>query len=104
MAHGGSDATGRIAGQSGTYKNQAIRFFGDGDFGVVRSSTVQIQGRFLGPMYTEGLSATRQIVAGVPFLNGHKILVGSFDTDVLTVDFVPVMLASPVSTQAPASP
>merc|ERR1712039_937382 len=59
--------------QVGTDKNQATSFYGDGDFYIVKSSTVIIQGRFMGTKYTEGLAATNQIVVGGPFLHGHKI-------------------------------
>jgi len=81
--------------QVGNDKNQALSFYGDGDFWLVKSSTVQIQGRFLGTKYTEGLAATNQIVVGGPFLNGHKIEVGTLDSGVLTVDNVPVMSGFP---------
>jgi len=77
--------------QVGTDKNQALSFYGDGDFWVVKSSTVHIQGRFEGTKYTEGLAATNQIVVGGPFLHGHKIEVGTRDSGILTVDGQPVM-------------
>merc|ERR1719382_307780 len=83
--------------QVGTDKNQALSFYGDGDFWVVKSSTVHIQGRFQGTKYTEGLAATNQIVVGGPFLKGHKIEVGTRDSGVLTVDGQPVMSTFPSS-------
>merc|ERR1712039_282997 len=81
--------------QVGTDKNQALSFYGDGDFWVVKSSTVYIQGRFEGTKYTEGLAATNQIVVGGPFLHGHKIEVGTRDSGILTVDGQPVMSTFP---------
>ena len=45
-------------------------------------------------MYAEGLSATRQIVSGVPFFNG-QIQVGALGSGVLIVDIVPVLLGLP---------
>merc|ERR1712060_1035803 len=83
--------------QVGTDKNQALSFYGDGDFWVVKSSTVHIQGRFEGTKYTEGLAATNQIVVGGPFLHGHKIEVGTRDSGILTVDGQPVMSTFPSS-------
>merc|ERR1719356_582579 len=83
--------------QVGTDKNQALSFYGDGDFWVVKSSTVHIQGRFEGTKYTEGLAATNQIVVGGPFLHGHKIEVGTRDSGVLTVDGQPVLPTFPSS-------
>jgi len=83
--------------QVNTDKNQASSFYGDGDYWLVKSDTVHIQGRFEGTRYTEGLAATNQIVVGGPFLHGHKIEVGTRDSGVLTVDGQPVMSASPGS-------
>jgi len=83
--------------QVGTDKNQALSFYGDGDFWLVKSTTVHIQGRFEGTKYTEGLAATNQIVVGGPFLNGHKIEVGTRDSGVLTVDGQPVCGGFPSS-------
>jgi hypothetical protein len=83
--------------QVGTDKNQAASFYGDGDFWVVKSSTVHIQGRFEGTKYTEGLAATNQIVVGGPFLHGHKIEVGTRESGVLTVDGQPVLGTFPGS-------
>mmetsp|Transcript_57638 Transcript_57638/g.150153 ORF Transcript_57638/g.150153 Transcript_57638/m.150153 type:complete len:309 (-) Transcript_57638:103-1029(-) len=72
-------------------KSKAYSFYGDGDFHIVRSSTVSIQARFEGTKYTEGLAATNQIVVGGQFLKGHKIEVGTRDSGVLTVDGKPVL-------------
>jgi len=77
--------------QVGTDKNQAVSFYGDGDFWIVKSSTVHIQGRFEGTKYTEGLAATNRIVVGGPFLHGNKIEVGTHESGVLTVNGKPVM-------------
>jgi hypothetical protein len=67
-------------------KSQAISFYGDGDFEIVQSSTVEIQGRFEGTKYTEGLAATNQIVVGGPFLSNTKIEVGTQESGILTVN------------------
>merc|ERR1719437_73123 len=85
--------------QVGTDKNQATSFYGDGDFYLVKSSTVIIQGRFEGTKYTEGLAATNRIVVGGPFLKGHKIEVGTRESGVLTVDGLPVISTFPGSYQ-----
>jgi hypothetical protein len=77
--------------QVGTDKDQATSFYGDGDFYLVKSSTVTIQGRFEGTKYTEGLAATNQIVVGGAFLHGHKIEVGTHESGILTVDGQPVL-------------
>merc|ERR1719382_1757319 len=72
--------------QMDTDKSKAYSFYGDGDFWLVKSSTVSIQARFEGTKYTEGLAATNQIVVGGAFLHGHKIEVGTQDSGIVTVD------------------
>merc|ERR1719382_598459 len=83
--------------QVGTDKNQAVSFYGDGDFWIVKSSTVSIQGRFEGTKYTEGLAATNQIVVSGSFVKNHKIEVGTLDSGILTVDGQPVCGTFPSS-------
>merc|ERR1712039_723640 len=83
--------------QMDTDKNKAYSFYGDGDFWLVKSSTVSIQGRFLGTKYTEGLAATNQIVIGGAFMHGHKIEVGTLDSGILTVDGQKVIAGFPGS-------
>jgi hypothetical protein len=50
-----------------------------------------VQGRYLGTKWTHGLAATNKLVVGGPFLQGHKITVGTLDDDVLTVDGLAVL-------------
>merc|ERR1712014_231942 len=78
-------------------KSKAYSFYGDGDFWLVKSSTVSIQARFEGTKYTEGLAATNQIVVGGAFLHGHKIEVGTLDSGILTVDGRKVIAGFPGS-------
>jgi len=72
--------------QVGEIKDQALSFYGDGDFWIVKSPKVSIQGRFEGTKYTEGLAATNQIVVGGSFLGSHKIEVGTRQSGIMTVD------------------
>jgi len=72
--------------QMDTDKNKAYSFYGDGDFWLVKSSTVSIQGRFEGTKYTEGLAATNQIVVSGSFVHNQKIEVGTLDSGILTVN------------------
>jgi len=83
--------------QIGEDKNQALSFYGDGDFWLVRSSTVSIQGRFEGTKFTEGLAATNQIVVGGSFLRGHKIEVGTRQSGIVTVDGQAVFASFPAA-------
>jgi len=87
--------------QVGDNKDEALSFYGDGDYWLVKTSTVSIQGRFEGTKYPEGLAATNQIVVGGAFLHNHKIEVGTRDSGVLTVDGQAVFSSFP-STYAPA--
>lgn len=48
-------------------------FYGDGEYWIVKSEDVKIQGRFMGTVYTYGLAATQKVVVAGNFLNGHKI-------------------------------
>merc|ERR1719401_3018040 len=69
-----------------TFDGAKPSFYGNGEFWVVKSDTVWIQGRYLGTSWTHGLAATNKLVVGGPFLKGHKIVVGTTDSDELTVD------------------
>jgi len=81
--------------QVGDIKGEALSFYGDGDFWVVKSPAVSIQGRFEGTKYTEGLAATNQIVVSGTFLNGHKIEVGTKKSGIVTVDGQAVFASFP---------
>jgi hypothetical protein len=67
-------------------KHMASSFYGDGDFWIVKATTISIQGRFLGTRYTEGLAATNQIAVSGSFIAGHKIEVGTRESGIVTVD------------------
>jgi hypothetical protein len=81
--------------QPDTEKSKASSFYGDGDFTLVKSSTVTIQARFEGTEYTEQLAATNQIVVAGAFLKGHKIEVGTRESGILTVDGQAVIAGFP---------
>ena len=51
--------------------------------------------RLQGMKYTEGLAATKQIVVGGAFFNGHKFEMVTLDNGALTVDNGPVKSSSP---------
>jgi len=78
-------------------KEQALSFYGDGDFWLVKTPEISIQGRFEGTKYTVGLAATNQIVVGGAFLGNHKIEVGTQDSKILTVDGQPVFASFPAA-------
>jgi len=83
-------------------KNLATSFYGDGDFWLVKSSTVMIGGRFLGTKYTEGLAATNRVLVTGPFIHNIKIEVGTQEDNILTVGGQTVIGAFPGSYRDPA--
>jgi len=56
-----------------TFDGARPSFYGDGEYWIVNSGPVQIQGRYMGTKYTYGLAATQKVVVAGTFLNGHKI-------------------------------
>jgi len=78
-----------------TFDGARPSFYGEGDFWIVKSHSVRIQGRYLATKYTHGLAATSRLAVGGPFLHGHVIVVGTMDDGVLTVDGQPVLTALP---------
>lgn len=80
-----------------TFDGARPSFYGDGEFYIVRSDTVMIQGRYLGTKYTKGLAATSKVAIGGAFLQGHVITVGSMDSGPILVDGKPVLSSFPSS-------
>merc|ERR1719210_822733 len=74
-----------------TFDGARPSFYGEGEFWIVKSSRIQIQGQFMGTKYTHGLSATYKIAVGGPFLNGQVIEVGTMEAGPPTVNGVPVL-------------
>jgi len=74
-----------------TFDGARPSFYGNGEFWVVKSDEVHIQGRYLGTSWTHGLAATNKLIVGGPFLNGHKIAIGTVDSGEMTVDGQPVL-------------
>jgi len=75
--------------------------YGEGEFYIVKSAELSIQGRFKGTKYTEGLAATRKIAVGGSLLNGHVIEVGCMEDGDVTVDGQTVLHAFPSSYEVP---
>jgi len=61
-------------------------FYGDGEFWIVKSQRVKIQGRYMGTDYTDGLAATNKVAVGGDFLQGHIIEVANLDDGGILVD------------------
>jgi len=84
-----------------TFDGARPSFYGEGEYWVVRSDTVLIQGRYMGTKYTHGLSATNKVVVSGPFIQGHKIEVGTLESGVLEVDGQSVFTGFPSSYTLP---
>jgi len=74
-----------------SFDGARLSFYGTGDFWIVKSQMVKIQGRYMGTVYTHGLSATNKIAISGDFINGHVIEVGTMESGQLTVDGQPVL-------------
>ena len=72
-----------------TFDGQHASFYSVGEYWIVKSTTVQIQGRYLPTPVTNGLAVNKEIIIGGPFLQGHKLrisaLAASYDgTPIIT--------------------
>jgi len=54
-----------------TFDGQSASFYSQGEYWIVRSTTVWIQGRYLPTPVTNGLSVMKEIAIGGPFLEGQ---------------------------------
>jgi len=78
-----------------TFDGGYPNFYGYGEWWIVKSTTVFIQGRFRGTQWTHGFAATRKVVVGGPFLHGHKIVVGALEEGPPTFDGHPILTGFP---------
>jgi len=62
-----------------TFDKKRVDFYTQGEYWIVKSSSVQIQGRYKPTHATSGLSVMREIAFGGPFLQGSKLLVSATD-------------------------
>merc|ERR550525_1648457 len=60
-----------------TFDGQHASFYSQGEYWIVKSTTVWIQGRYLPTPVTNGLSVTKELAIGGPFLNGHKLRISA---------------------------
>jgi len=87
-----------------TFDHAFPSFYMEGEFWIVRSAEVWIQGRYLATPFTHGLAATHSIAIGGPFLSGRTLQVGpmengqiTFDRELILVDFPSVLQVAGVS-------
>eukprot|EP00930_Biecheleria_cincta_P069601 TRINITY_DN57317_c0_g1_i1.p1 TRINITY_DN57317_c0_g1~~TRINITY_DN57317_c0_g1_i1.p1 ORF type:complete len:733 (-),score=94.83 TRINITY_DN57317_c0_g1_i1:49-2136(-) len=74
-----------------TFDNTYADFYDEGEFWIVKGSSVHIQGRYLATPFTHGLAALSKIVIGGPFMGTHVVVVGAMSDGKILVDGVEVM-------------
>merc|ERR1719188_1151751 len=60
-----------------TFDRKRVDFYTQGEYWIVKSTTVHIQGLYRPTHATSGLSVMKQIAFGGPFMQGHKLIVGA---------------------------
>jgi len=84
-----------------TFDHGSASVFEQGEFWLVNSKDVSIQGRFLATPFTNGLAATHAVSVGGDFLKGHKIVVEPMERGGIFVDGHAVLTAFPSSYTLP---
>merc|ERR1712190_335879 len=77
-----------------TFDNKRVDFYTPGEYWIVKSSTVSIQARYKPTHITSGLSVTKEIAFGGPFMKGHVLRVSSLTA---TYDGQPICAGFPSS-------
>jgi len=60
-----------------TFDRKRVDFYTPGEYWIVKSSTVNIQGLYRATQATSGLAVLQQIAFGGPFMQGHKLIIGA---------------------------
>jgi len=60
-----------------TFDKKRVDFYTPGEYWIVKSATVSIQGLYRPTHATSGLSVMKQIAIGGPFMQNHKLIVGA---------------------------
>jgi len=84
-----------------TFDHSFPNFYEEGEWWVVKSKYVWIQGRFKATPFTKGLAATQAIALGGPFMQGHTIIVGPTQEGQILVDGQPACTGFPSSCGIP---
>eukprot|EP00930_Biecheleria_cincta_P043568 TRINITY_DN29900_c0_g1_i1.p1 TRINITY_DN29900_c0_g1~~TRINITY_DN29900_c0_g1_i1.p1 ORF type:complete len:632 (-),score=76.34 TRINITY_DN29900_c0_g1_i1:48-1943(-) len=62
-----------------TFDSTRADFFDEGEYWIVKSPKIHIQGRYLATPFTHGLAALSKIAVGGPFIGKHVIVVGAME-------------------------
>jgi len=60
-----------------TFDNKHVDFYSQGEYWIVKSDAVKIQGRYMPTPITHGLSVTKEIAVSGSFINGHKLRISA---------------------------
>jgi len=80
-----------------TFDGKHNDYYTTGEFWIVKSERFKIQGRYKPTSITRGLSVTKEITVGGPFLKGHILRVSPTS---VTWDAVPILTTFPSTFQA----
>lgn len=87
-----------------TFDGKRVDFYTQGEYWIVKSTTVLIQGQYKPTHATSGLSVLKQIAFGGPFLKGHKLIIGtttaSWDGQAILAGFPATWSENTVGVQA----
>jgi len=86
-----------------TFDGSHQDYYTCGEFWIVRSTTVKIQGSYGALPMTNGLAVTKGIAIAGPFLKGHKLIVQALDkgSSMCTYDGRPVLTGFPANWNSP---
>jgi len=62
-----------------TFDNAFVNFYDEGEWWLVKSPEIHIQGKFQATPYTKGLAAMSAIAVGGPSMQGHSVVVHAMD-------------------------
>jgi len=60
-----------------TFDGKHNDYYTSGEFWIIKSSRVKIQGKYMPTRITRGLSVTKEVSVGGPFLQGHILMVSA---------------------------
>jgi len=75
-----------------TFDHKRVDFYTPGEYWIVKSATVHIQARYRPTHTTSGLSVTKELAVGGPFLQGHVLRISALDA---SYDGAPILTTFP---------
>lgn len=77
-----------------TFDHKRADFYTPGEYWIVKSATVFIQGRYQPTHATSGLSVMKEIAIGGPFMQNHRLIIGAIAA---TFNGMPILQGFPSS-------